>query len=398
MRRLDPAYRAVYADGTELHVRADMADLREEIAAHSGSATPRRSTDFVDWLEQLYEVGDRHFIDHNFDSPLDLLRSPAGRARCCGSAASARSGQGRVVLRRRPAACACSASRRCTPGWRRPARSRGLRGHHLHGHASSGVYFPEGGMHAVPAALATAFADAGGRLRYGVEVTEVLRRARRRRRRGRDRRRRAASRADAVVCTARPAGRLRPPAAGRSGPPGGPAGRLLAVGRRLAPRCPRHPRPAGRPPQHPLRPRVGHRLRRADRPRRADARPVPPGHRADGHRPDAAPRRAARPSTSWSRCRTPGPALDWRRESGPMRDRLLAFLDAERLPHRHRRGAPRHPRRLGGAGHGPRHPVRPRPHLRPDRAVPARERRAARPGLVLRRLGHDARASASRWC
>ena len=39
-----------------------------------------------------------------------------------------------------------------------------------------GVWFPEGGMHAVPAAMATAAEKAGAMLRYAETVTEVIRR------------------------------------------------------------------------------------------------------------------------------------------------------------------------------------------------------------------------------
>jgi phytoene desaturase len=39
----------------------------------------------------------------------------------------------------------------------------------------NGVYFPEGGMHAMPTALATAAEKAGASLRYGDSVTEILR-------------------------------------------------------------------------------------------------------------------------------------------------------------------------------------------------------------------------------
>ena len=81
MRRLDPAYRAVYPDGSELHVRADMADLREEIRTKVGDADAAGFDRFLVWLEQLYETEFATFVDHNYTSPLDLVRSPATAAR-----------------------------------------------------------------------------------------------------------------------------------------------------------------------------------------------------------------------------------------------------------------------------------------------------------------------------
>ena len=90
MRRLDPAYRAVYPDGSELHIRADMADLREEIRTKVGDADAAGFDRFLVWLEQLYETEFATFVDHNYSSPLDLVRSPGDR----GPAAAARRARG----------------------------------------------------------------------------------------------------------------------------------------------------------------------------------------------------------------------------------------------------------------------------------------------------------------
>ena len=76
MRRLDPAYRAVYPDGSELHVRADMADLREEVRTKVGEEDAPGLDRFLAWLEKLYEAEFDTFVDHNYSSPLDLLRRP----------------------------------------------------------------------------------------------------------------------------------------------------------------------------------------------------------------------------------------------------------------------------------------------------------------------------------
>ncbi|HET6968596.1 MAG TPA: FAD-dependent oxidoreductase, partial [Ornithinibacter sp.] len=62
MRRLDPAYRAVYPDGSELHVRADMGDLREEIRALAGEADAAGFDRFLVWLEQLYAAEFDRFV------------------------------------------------------------------------------------------------------------------------------------------------------------------------------------------------------------------------------------------------------------------------------------------------------------------------------------------------
>ena len=76
MRRLDPAYRACFADGSTILVRSGREAMREEIDRTCGSVDAAAFDGFVDWLQQLYVVEMPHFIDPNYDSPLGLLRSP----------------------------------------------------------------------------------------------------------------------------------------------------------------------------------------------------------------------------------------------------------------------------------------------------------------------------------
>ena len=76
MRRLDPAYRARFADGSTIHVRHGREAMRAEIAGPAAPVDAAAFDGFVDWLQQLYEVEMPHFIDRNFDSPLGLLASP----------------------------------------------------------------------------------------------------------------------------------------------------------------------------------------------------------------------------------------------------------------------------------------------------------------------------------
>ena len=81
MRRLDPAYRACFADGSTIHVRHGREAMREEIAQTCGSVDAAAFEDFVDWLRKLYLVEMPNFIDKNFDSPLGLVSSPSAVAR-----------------------------------------------------------------------------------------------------------------------------------------------------------------------------------------------------------------------------------------------------------------------------------------------------------------------------
>ena len=122
MVRLDPAYRAAFADGSEIRVRAGHEAMREEIREACGPADAAAFDDFVDWLRDLYELEMPHFIDRNFDS-----RSTSSRHRellrgCCGWVAS---GGWAPLSRNGSRTSDCddsSASRRCMRVCRRAGR------------------------------------------------------------------------------------------------------------------------------------------------------------------------------------------------------------------------------------------------------------------------------------
>lgn len=176
MRRLDPAYRAVYRDGSELHIRADMGDLREEIRTLSGEKDAAGFDRFLTWLEALYDTEFEAFVDTNYSSPLDLVRSPALAARLLRLGGLGALG---------PAVARFFEDDRLTRIFSfqalyagiAPAKARAVLAVITYMDTVRGVFYPEGGMHAVPRAMAQAFEEAGGTLQLGVGVREVLRRS-----------------------------------------------------------------------------------------------------------------------------------------------------------------------------------------------------------------------------
>ncbi|GAA4399238.1 phytoene desaturase family protein [Fodinibacter luteus] len=175
MRRLDPAYRAVYPDGSELHIRADMGELREEIRTTIGEADAAGFDRFLRWLEQLHEVEFDTFIDTNYSSPLDLLRSPATALRLLRLGGLGALG---------PAVDSFFTDDRLTRIFSfqalyagiAPARARAVLAVITYMDTVRGVFYPEGGMHAVPRGMAQALTDAGATVHLGVEVSQILRR------------------------------------------------------------------------------------------------------------------------------------------------------------------------------------------------------------------------------
>lgn len=174
MTRLDPAYRAVYRDGSQLLVRAQLADQVAEIRNRGLARDAAAYPGFVDWLEQLYESEMPHFIERNFDSVLDLLASPGAAAKLVrlggfGSlekAVSSRFADSRLVRLFTFQAMYAGLA---------PSDALAIYAVITYMDCISGVWFPDGGMHAVPKAFARVLGDAGVELRYETPVSEILR-------------------------------------------------------------------------------------------------------------------------------------------------------------------------------------------------------------------------------
>jgi phytoene desaturase len=175
MRRLDPAYRARFADGSTIHVRHGREAMRAEIDQTCGPEDAAAFDGFVDWLQKLYSIEMPHFIDRNFNSPLDLLRSPAAAAGLIRLGGFGRLGAAVRRHFRDPRLHRLFSFQAMYAGLA-PDDALAIYAVITYMDSIEGVYFPEGGMHALPTALATAVEKAGASLRYGETVTEILRR------------------------------------------------------------------------------------------------------------------------------------------------------------------------------------------------------------------------------
>ncbi|WP_375487542.1 phytoene desaturase family protein [uncultured Jatrophihabitans sp.] len=173
LRQLDPAYRARYADGSTVHVRAGHDAMRAEIANVSGPADADGWDRFTAWLTELYDVEMPNFIDRNFDSVLDLMASPSATAKLLrlGGFGKLDHKVGRFFtddrLRRLFSFQALYAGLD-------PLRALALYAVITYMDTVEGVWVAEGGMHAVPTALADAASRAGVTFRYDTEVSQVL--------------------------------------------------------------------------------------------------------------------------------------------------------------------------------------------------------------------------------
>ncbi|MBK3588017.1 phytoene desaturase, partial [Streptomyces sp. MBT57] len=144
---LDPAYRARFADGTQLDVHTDGAAMEAAVEQFAGARQAVGYRRLRRWLERLYRVQMRRFIDANFDSPLQLAHPDLARLAALGGFGRLDARIGHFVsderLRRVFSFQALYAG---VP----PARALAAYAVIAYMDTIAGVYFPNGGMHALP--------------------------------------------------------------------------------------------------------------------------------------------------------------------------------------------------------------------------------------------------------
>lgn len=169
---LHPAYRARFADGSSLDVHTEGAAMEAEVARFAGAREAVGYRRLRVWLEKLYRAQLRRFIDTNFDSPLQLLHPDLARLAALGGFGRMDARVGHFLsderLRRVFTFQALYAG---VP----PARALAAYAVIAYMDTVAGVYFPRGGMHALPRALADSAAEAGADFRYGHTVTRLER-------------------------------------------------------------------------------------------------------------------------------------------------------------------------------------------------------------------------------
>ena len=170
LTRLDPAYRARFADGSTIDVRADVDAMAEEIAATCGARDADGYRRFVAYLRRLYAIEMPHFIDRNLDSPLQLVGLPLARLLAMGAF---RRLDPKVASFVRDERLRRLFSFQAMYAGLAPAQALAIYAVITYMDTVAGVYFPAGGMHAVPRAMAGAATRHGVRLRYGTDVSRI---------------------------------------------------------------------------------------------------------------------------------------------------------------------------------------------------------------------------------
>jgi phytoene desaturase len=170
LQRLDPAYRALFPDGSRLDVRADPDATATEIEQVCGAGEATGYRRFVDYASRLYRLEMSSFIDHNLDSPLRLLTPDLARLAALGAFRRLDTKVGQFF--RDPRTRRMFSFQALYAGLS-PYDARALYAVIAYMDTIGGVFFPRGGMHAIPDAMARVAARHGVGFRYNTEAIRI---------------------------------------------------------------------------------------------------------------------------------------------------------------------------------------------------------------------------------
>ena len=167
---LTPLYRAFYADGSQLDVHADTNEMEAEIAKHISSSEAAGYRRYVEFVTKLYKYEMNDFIDRNIDSPFNLLTPNLARLIALGGF---RRLSPKVNQFMKDPRLQKVYSFQAMYAGVSPQQALAIYAVIAYMDSVNGVFFPKGGMHAVPRALAAAAEKHGVVFKYNTTVTNV---------------------------------------------------------------------------------------------------------------------------------------------------------------------------------------------------------------------------------
>ncbi|EUA55886.1 phytoene desaturase family protein [Mycobacterium intracellulare 1956] len=167
---VDPAYRAVFADGSALDVHSDADRMADAIADFAGSGQAAGYRRLRTWLTRLYRTEFDGFIGANFDSPLSLLTPRLAQLTAIGGFRRWDRMVKRHISDERLQRIFTFQSLYAGVA---PRDALAVYAVIAYMDTIAGVVFPRGGVRALPDALAAAATDAGVQFRYGATVTAL---------------------------------------------------------------------------------------------------------------------------------------------------------------------------------------------------------------------------------
>jgi phytoene desaturase len=170
LRSVHPAYRAMFADGSTLQVHTEPTAMFNEVERFAGRRDAEAYLQLRQWLTKLYRTEFDGFIGANFDSPLSLLTPQLARLAALGGFRRWEKMVRRFVNDERLLRVfTFQALYAGVP----PQSALAAYAVIAYMDTIAGVYFPRGGMRALPDAMAAAATDAGVEFIYGSTVSEL---------------------------------------------------------------------------------------------------------------------------------------------------------------------------------------------------------------------------------
>ncbi|MEP7088903.1 MAG: phytoene desaturase family protein, partial [Nocardioidaceae bacterium] len=170
LRPVEPAYRATYADGSSLDLHTDPARMEQEIAEVIGARDAAGYRDFVAFVSKMYRWEMADFIDKNMDGPWSVMTPNLARLAAAGGF---RKLAPKVAQYLHDPRLQKAFSFQAMYAGLSPQAALAIYSVISYMDSVAGVWFAQGGMHAVPQALAGAAEKHGVRFRYDTRVERV---------------------------------------------------------------------------------------------------------------------------------------------------------------------------------------------------------------------------------
>ena len=167
---LKPLYRAFYHDGSQIDVYANTAEMEEEIRRTVSAEEALGYRKYVDFVTKLYKYEMNDFIDRNIDSPFNLLTPNLARLIALGGF---RRLSPKVNQFLKDPRLQKVYSFQAMYAGVSPQQALAIYAVIAYMDSVNGVFFPKGGMHAVPRALAAAAEKHGVAFKYNTTVTKL---------------------------------------------------------------------------------------------------------------------------------------------------------------------------------------------------------------------------------
>jgi phytoene desaturase len=167
---LKPLYRAFYDDGSQIDVHANTAEMEEEIRRTVSAEEALGYRRYVEFVTKLYKYEMNDFIDRNIDSPFDLLTPNLARLIALGGF---RKLSPKVNQFLKDPRLQKVYSFQAMYAGVSPQQALAIYAVIAYMDSVNGVFFPKGGMHAVPRALAAAAEKHGVTFKYSTTVTRL---------------------------------------------------------------------------------------------------------------------------------------------------------------------------------------------------------------------------------